>query len=173
MTLKHIEAKLGLYGYEIRALDSIYGDGIKILHKSTLADFNKSENEDYYGNEHDDDYADNHIKFDTETLNFCCGVQELGELDLGSIPTKKKSKNNLYEATKLMALYALILKKDELKSKGKAKTPTARQLMFTSNGKNGWEIVEEALADEIHFKLVATTRNPGSKSILKTYIGVY
>lgn len=115
----------------------------------------------------------NRIQFNDESLPYCCGVSEFGNLSLERIPDKENKK--LTEATKLLIQYAFLkatennVEKNVTSSQKGVKicTPT----IFCSNGRGACVPVEEAMsAMPLNFKRVSTSQNGEGGNIIKVYI---
>jgi len=102
------------------------------------------------------------FEFEIECLPFCCGAMVLGDMRFECSPT-------LPEEDKILLFRAMLTKECEnLKLEEWA---GSMPLIFTTNGKDFYEIIEKAMLHfSSNFKLVSTTKNPYTANTVKVYI---
>jgi hypothetical protein len=117
------------------------------------------------------------VSFDIQALEYCCGVKEAGGLYIGVGDGDDENDLTKDEKTALEMTIALafidVAKNDVSKRYAStSKVTTYRPLIFCSNGCDECVTFESAARKYMKgtFKLVCTSRNPGSLSTIKTYI---
>jgi hypothetical protein len=109
----------------------------------------------------------NRITFSLETLGYCCGAKEIGDLEF----IEDSPKGKLLTASLLLAKYAFLSIRDEnTDKKGKPKN-TAYTLIFCGNGVNSSLLAEKALVTmKDTWTHASTNINPGSGRTIRTFV---
>lgn len=165
MTSKQIIAKIRLLGYDI----STSKNALTGSFCYTISEYKSNADGSIY---------DNNISFEIDTIPFCCGIKEIGDVELeDNLDNFGKGKVKAKRLTILLIQYAFLHTKEQNQSSYKTSEKygikTAYGLLYTSNGVGQCNLVEEALnLLKKDFKIVSTTRNPSSKNILKLYVAL-
>lgn len=114
------------------------------------------------------------IWMSSNDLEYCCGINELGDLDIKPLLRKNTNKNTAKVRRLFIQWVFLTIKLHAYSLKqGKDKIPKAKQVLFASNGKGPCEEVEQALGGIAkEFWNVSTTRNPSTNSIIKLFVAI-
>lgn len=118
--------------------------------------------------DNEDEYEILTIHFNLETLPYCCGVSEIGDLQINNLVHGRLDKRETTLA-KYLVRYAF-LKAKGYNLRGTKTNKIGYPLIFCSNGQGPCEIVEEAMKSWNQFKHVSTSRNGVGGNIIKVYI---
>lgn len=166
-TLKQIQRKLENAGYSMDVDTGTKGNAV--LYYDTIGK--------NYSSRKDEVSTDVmcELTWENDVMQTCCGVNELGDFNLEyyDSSTKHAAKINLFIQYVFLTLKYLtpryVGKKQPKVNKGER-----RGLIFVSNGRNGWNLVEKALLGlKSEFILASTTISPSTKNLLKLYVAKF
>lgn len=110
------------------------------------------------------------IELTANSLPFCCGVSEYGDLSMSNRLTKDEKPI----MKSLIKIKLLQIKQDSVGT-SKAKVPVGSGIILCSNGLSGWELIEEVLETELfdEYILASTTRNGARGNVIKVFVAKF